>query len=133
MSRSDLSPIKLGDTESIDQALQTCSPDALASIMEAAKNRLDQLKSEEKAADVKKLIDIVQKHRLTNQEINNILSKSGSIFTPSGEALRSSNKNMYVNPNNPSQTWFGLGRLPQWIKDYEAVAGQSRSDLIQKN
>jgi len=35
----------------------------------------------------------------------------------------------YRNPDDPSQTWPGKGRKPQWIKDAEA-AGRSLDDFL---
>jgi DNA-binding protein H-NS len=37
-----------------------------------------------------------------------------------GKASGSKNPPKYRNPDNPSQTWSGLGRRPQWVKDAEA-------------
>lgn len=34
----------------------------------------------------------------------------------------------YRNPDNPDQTWSGLGRRPNWVKD-ALEAGQTLSDL----
>lgn len=36
------------------------------------------------------------------------------------KASGSQNPPKYRNPDNPSQTWSGLGRRPQWVKDAEA-------------
>jgi DNA-binding protein H-NS len=36
----------------------------------------------------------------------------------------------YCNPADPSQTWTGRGRTPQWMKDLEAAGGSRESALI---
>lgn len=35
----------------------------------------------------------------------------------------------YRNPADPSQTWTGRGRIPAWMKEFEA-AGNSRDDAL---
>lgn len=35
----------------------------------------------------------------------------------------------YRNPNDPDQTWTGRGRIPLWMKEYEAKGG-SRDDAL---
>lgn len=35
----------------------------------------------------------------------------------------------YRNPADASQTWTGRGRIPQWMKDFEA-SGKSRDDAL---
>lgn len=35
----------------------------------------------------------------------------------------------YRNPADASQTWTGRGRIPQWMKEFEA-AGNSRDDAL---
>lgn len=34
----------------------------------------------------------------------------------------------YLNPNDPSQTWSGRGRMPEWVKK-ALEAGKTREDL----
>lgn len=36
----------------------------------------------------------------------------------------------YANPADPSQTWTGRGRIPQWMKDHEAAGGARDDTLI---
>lgn len=38
----------------------------------------------------------------------------------------------YANPKNPSQTWSGFGRQPDWVKDY-VDAGGKKDDLLIKS
>ena len=46
-----------------------------------------------------------------------------------GAAKGASAEPKYMNPENPSQTWTGKGRQPNWFKD--AVAnGKSADDLL---
>lgn len=35
----------------------------------------------------------------------------------------------YANPKDPSQTWSGFGRQPDWVKDY-LLAGGNKDDLL---
>lgn len=46
---------------------------------------------------------------------------------PRGKS-RSKNPAKYRNPEDPSQTWTGRGRKPQWVKDAQE-AGKDLSDL----
>lgn len=38
-----------------------------------------------------------------------------------GKSSGAKNPPKYRNPDNPAQTWSGLGRRPQWVKDAEAA------------
>lgn len=37
-------------------------------------------------------------------------------------------KAKYANPADPSQTWVGMGKPPQWFRD-QIAAGRSREDM----
>ncbi len=53
-----------------------------------------------------------------------------SLSELSGDSAKSakSSKAKYQNPNNPSQTWTGRGRKPQWVHD-AIKAGTDITDL----
>jgi DNA-binding protein H-NS len=38
----------------------------------------------------------------------------------------------FQNPTDPSKTWSGQGRAPNWLLDYEKKKGKSRDDLLIK-
>ncbi|MDO5091639.1 MAG: H-NS histone family protein [Cardiobacteriaceae bacterium] len=44
-------------------------------------------------------------------------------------AGRASKPAKYANPKDPSQTWSGFGRQPDWVKDY-IDAGGNKDDLL---
>lgn len=46
-----------------------------------------------------------------------------------GAAKGASTEAKYMNPENPTQTWTGKGRQPNWFKDALA-AGKNANDLL---
>ena len=73
-----------------------------------------------KRAEAKKAIEAVAKeHGLSLNDILGVGGKSPRAAAPA----------KYKNPADPSQTWSGRGRQPQWYKDAIA-AGKKPASLV---
>jgi len=61
---------------------------------------------------------------LDRGELDKIVERSSQQAAPARRKTRAGatpkNPPRFRNPANPSQTWSGRGRRPQWIKDAEA-------------
>ena len=93
--------------------LETLRADVDKAIIERRKNeKKDALAAAQKAAAE------------FGYSLEELTSKRGTRAAPKGAA-----EPKYMNPENPSQTWTGKGRQPNWFK--EAVAGgKSADDLL---
>lgn len=85
--------------------------------------------------DFEVLINEVDKQKKTRAR--DILAKAqrlASRFTKDIETVaskpRSKRPPKFANPQNPEQTWSGMGRQPEWYKEYLAGGGQEKDLLI---
>ena len=86
--------------------------------------------------DVDKAIASFEKRRIADarKEVEEVAKKHGITLdqiVPTGrKGTKSKSKApaKYRNPENPSETWSGRGRQPEWFKAAEA-AGKSRESM----
>lgn len=105
------------DREALDKAIETA------------------LKAEKEEA-IKSVRETIELFNLTAKDCGFKSSKTTKPSTenkdkPDGRS--SPKKPKYRNPNNPDDTWTGLGatsRRPKWVVEYEAVGGKIEDCLI---
>ena len=92
-------------------------PDELAKHIEEAQKILQKKKDDELA---KLAADISTAIEKSNFSIEDVLEKLGVAPDPGKSNKAASNKKgkVYVNPNKPSETWGGAGRVPGWLIGY---------------
>ncbi|ATG37841.1 putative regulatory protein, H-NS histone family (plasmid) [Phaeobacter piscinae] len=80
--------------------------------------------------------ELVQKESLQNAyaEMQKVSSKFGValddvISLHNGKGKKTKSPAKYINPEDPTQTWTGRGRKPEWVHAALA-AGQSLDDLM---
>lgn len=86
--------------------------------------------------DVEKTIASFEKRRIADarKAVEELAKKHGvslDQLVPSGKKTAKSKAKSpakYRNPENPSETWSGRGRQPEWFKAAEA-AGKSRESM----
>jgi DNA-binding protein H-NS len=92
-------------------------PDELAKHIEEAQKILQKKKDDELAKLTADISAAIAKSNFTLEEV---LEKMG--VAPASErankATRNKNGKVYVNPNNPKESWSGVGAPPNWLKDY---------------
>lgn len=77
---------------------------------------LDTLAERERDAALKAADEAARAHGFSLAE----LGVAGAKGKRKSKAAGAKNPPKFRNPDNPSQTWSGLGRRPQWVKDAEA-------------
>lgn len=91
---------------------------------------LDELKALKK--DVDKAISNFEQ-RKKSEALAELEKKAAELGFTVAELVGGKTKKVsapkYRNPADPDQTWTGRGRVPQWMKDFEA-AGNSRDDAL---
>ena len=95
-------------------------PDELAKHIEEAQKILQKKKDDELA---KLAADISTAIEKSNFSLKEVLEKLGVAPAPgkSNKAASNTKGKVYVNPNNPSETWGGAGRVPGWLISYLEV------------
>lgn len=73
------------------------------------------------------LLDAIGKERRRSSNVN-----LNSVFTQATKSTSAKKKNYpakYANPDNPQETWTGLGRKPLWVRN---LTGNLEDALIQQ-
>ncbi|MEM9249031.1 MAG: H-NS histone family protein [Pseudomonadota bacterium] len=96
----------------ITKELEKMSRDELKKTQKQIDKLLTTLADRERKAALKAAEDAAKAHGFSLSDLG----------VSSGKAKPSATKNppKYANPKDPSQTWSGRGRRPQWVKDAEA-------------
>lgn len=84
--------------------------------LEKLKERIDQRLEKLAVDEQKAALDAAEKAAMQH---GYSLSELTGMKKSRGKSAKV-NPPKYRNPDNPSQTWTGKGRRPQWIKDAEA-------------
>lgn len=90
----------------------------------------------EKPAAIASVLELIKDYSLTAEECGFKLPAPKqkavkAVDKPDGRSAPKPAK--YRNPNNPNETWTGLGaksRRPKWVVDYEAEGGNIKDCLI---
>ena len=109
---------------SLEKTLENLELQDLLEVQEKVADLLKARQKEEKRAMVDKIREMADKAGL---EIDNVVwadeakrkHKSRKLYPPK-----------YYNPQNPTQTWTGLGRQPGWIKEHLAKHGNLNGLLL---
>ena len=103
-----------------------------AQLDDAIKNAL----VNEKPAAIASVLELIKDFNLTAEECGFQLAapKKKAVKAVDKPDGRSAPKKIkYQNPNNPEETWTGLGakaKRPKWVLDYEAAGGNIKDCLI---
>lgn len=96
----------------MDINLDTLDRNELQKLRQQIDKRMDQLAVEEQKAALDAAEKAAAQHGYSLAELTGMKKARGKAANV--------NPPKYRNPENPSQTWTGKGRRPQWIKDAEA-------------
>lgn len=105
---------------------------------EALDKAIETALNAEKEAAIKSVRETIELYKLTAKDCgfkssraNKQSSEDGS--KPDGRSAPKPPK--YRNPNNPNETWTGMGakdKRPKWVRDFEAAGGKIEDCLINK-
>lgn len=93
--------------------LNSLSRAELQTLISGAQKALSTLAERERLAALEAAEQAAQAHGFSLKELTGV--------APSKAKTRSKTPPKYRNPEDPSVTWSGRGRKPQWIKDAEAA------------
>jgi len=96
--------------------LDRMSRKELTDLRDQVDRALETLAEREREAALKAADEAARAHGFSLAE----LGVAGGKGKRKAKASGAKNPPKYRNPDNPSQTWSGLGRRPQWVKDAEA-------------
>ncbi len=94
--------------------LEKMSRDDLLKLRKQVDKMLSSLEDRERKAALKAAEDAAKAHGFSLAELGVSSGKAKA------RASGAKNPPKYGNPKDPSQTWSGRGRRPQWVKDAEA-------------
>ncbi|EOZ8645580.1 H-NS family nucleoid-associated regulatory protein [Acinetobacter baumannii] len=80
-----------------------------------AAKELEKRKLIEKDEALLKILEIVKRYNIPFDEITHILESADAVFGSHSE--NGKYRKLYIDPNNNMNTWTGVGRRPDWIRE----------------
>lgn len=96
--------------------LEKMSRDELMDLRKRVDAAIDSIADREREAALKAAEEAAKAHGFSLAD----LGVAGGKGKRKAKAAGAKNPPKYRNPDNPSQTWSGRGRRPQWVNDAEA-------------
>lgn len=96
--------------------------DELKTLQEGVEERLATLEAERREAGFEAMEEIARRHGLTKAEVAARFRGRKSGKNGPKHPVR------YRNPENPSETWTGRGRRPNWV-EAQVAAGKALEEL----
>ena len=93
----------------------------LAELHTQTEERMKALKEEARLDLLRRLTETASKEGFTLEEVVSPSKKK--------KTGKRSSVPKYANPSDPSKTWSGNGRAPQWLKDLEE-SGKNRDEFL---
>jgi DNA-binding protein H-NS len=107
-------------SQTLDDIIESSSIEELKALIKQAESAIEKKKHSEIEGIREAWIKMAERIDMTPEEI----------LQHSGRKKRSSGKAKYWNPANPTQTWTGFGKKPNWLKDGLAAGQPLESFLI---
>lgn len=105
---------------------------------EALDKEIEKARDAEKEAAIKSIRELIDLFKLTAKDCGFKSSGTKKKASEDGnkpDGRSAPKKPKYRNPNNPDDTWTGLGatsRRPKWVVEYEAAGGKIEDCLIKE-
>lgn len=105
---------------------------------EALDKAIETALNAEKDAAIKSVRETIELYKLTAKDCGFKSSRANKQSSEDGnkpDGRSAPKKPKYRNPNNPDDTWTGLGatsRRPKWVVEYEAAGGKIEDCLIKE-
>ena len=107
--------------------LSQMSMDELLQHQEAIKAAMESKKADELKYIQAELVALDQTAQKLGSSALELLSGKG------GKSQKAKATPKYAHPENPSLTWSGRGRYPEWVKDHIENGGDKDDFLIKKD
>jgi DNA-binding protein H-NS len=107
----------LEDSEEVSIDLETLSDDELNALIEQARHILKTRKETQRQAAIDEIQRLATTHGL-NVDIKQRLRRTRRV-----KRSTEPREPKYRNPDNPEQTWAGIGPKPKWLKKHVAEGG----------
>ncbi|WP_436658797.1 H-NS family nucleoid-associated regulatory protein [Acinetobacter sp. P1(2025)] len=82
-------------------------------LIDASTQRLKKKELEDRDESLLMIVELVKKNKIPFDEIVSILGESHAVYSCTSENGRT--RKLYIDPQNPKNTWHGVGRRPSWI------------------